>query len=73
MPDNYRRIKVCVWCLSHAIVDISCECVVERNHKTIPLDFKECSCCGHLDMHYANTEFNSFQLKKLSNNETYDE
>jgi hypothetical protein len=53
--------KVCTSCLSPHIVDKDCICTYQRNYPTIELEFKKCNCCGQVDYHPADTEFNNEQ------------
>ena len=61
------KLNVCVDCLSPDIVDPNCVCTYDRNYKTVELEFEKCSCCGHLNSRYVDTEFNSKQLETLQN------
>lgn len=55
--------KVCVDCHGQ---DPNCTCTYYNGYDTIELEFHTCKCCGRPYESPANTEFNSKQLKTLS-------
>ena len=63
---QYKKIKVCIDCLTPDISDINCICVYQRNYPTIELEFEQCLCCHNTKSNYANTEFNISQIEKLN-------
>ena len=60
------RETVCSSCCSSAIVDADCICVYRNTYPVIELEFEQCSCCGHIDSHPANTDFNNLQFQKYN-------
>lgn len=61
---NKTLIKktVCAECMSLDIIDINCVCTYSKNYETIELEFEQCDCCGNIERHHADTEFNHKQL-----------
>lgn len=68
MSKSLQKIKVCRDCLSPGIIYPECICVYDRNYATIELEFEVCNCCGNMNSHPADTEFNKKQLEDADNN-----
>jgi hypothetical protein len=63
MEGNYTKEVVCKACLSIGIEYLDCVCTYMNNYPTVELEFKECSCCKHVDdSEVPDTKFNRQQL-----------